>query len=362
MIVRYEGRDISDDVELASCTYDCREFGRLPELRCEFRDADGKWGGWNPQVGDTIEIDDTGTAPTGEMTVSSVRPFSGSMLLVATAHKANPSSERKWKNASFRAICSQLAGDLGLSASFQGASGPTFQRLWQHGETALDMLGWLCAMSGSLMDAHDGRLVIYGRSWAESQGSVGTLEIEPADELGFSRREPVGSVSVVQHSNYDWKPDHWVEFETTDSEKAHYKADFEGTQSVDGGVTASGEWQGKAWGKEVKFRPKEEDDRREELSASASGTGSESRTYVLPPWAWMKTSAAMQTAANGLLAYHNLARATGHVRQENVTPLTPGVCVDVECDENAMVAGKAVVTRVRVDYVGNESKIWWRPL
>lgn len=354
MKVVYEGRDISDSVEMSSCTYDCREMGRLPELRCEFRDADGKWGRWRPKAGDSIEISDAGGPPTGRLYVRSVRPSSGTMELVAWPLKSPPGSHtRTFRNASFRAVASRLAADLGLSLELHGTSGPPFKRFEQRGMRDLDALARLCALSGCLIDAYGGKLHLYGRAWAESRPPSGTVSIDAADRMEWRDEPRLASLELVQEPNYDWKPESWTQFETGPK-----KASFEGTQSVDGGVTATGAYKGE----QVKFRPEKEADRRDALSATARGAGSGSESLVLPEDVWFATSAAMRTAAGNLLAWRNAERAWGSVEQQELCEYTPGCTVEVECPDSPMVGGRAIVTRVRNDYAGGNSKIWWRPL
>ena len=76
MNVIYEGKDITDSVEVSYCIHDQYAEDHADTLTIQFQDRDKLWDQWNPKIDDTIQVRE-GNADTGKLYVRQVSPLPG---------------------------------------------------------------------------------------------------------------------------------------------------------------------------------------------------------------------------------------------------------------------------------------------
>lgn len=303
MIFEYEGRDIAALVSMTRCVYESREEGRVSRLIAEFEDQRGIWDSWNPQPGDCVAVSAKGAAATGKLYVRECRPTAiGYELRADALPRPDVEAIRTWRETTLCSVVSQLAAVLGLGVLFHGVSDMALSYVKQDGEGALPVLARLCSIAGCIFDVYGGVLHVCGRDWVESQASVGTVEIAGDSDYSFRRRQAFTRCSVEQ-------------------------------------TAISG------------VRPA--------LAATYGVAGYEFAT-VLDSRMGVPGTAELERACAGILACVNARQSFGNASSDSLSALSPGSVCDLSCPRSPSISGRAVITRVRNDYVNNRSKIWWR--
>lgn len=312
----YEGKDITDDVVVDSCVVDVRESGRLPVLKVTFDDADGDWGGWRPKAGDSIEATSDEACGSGKMYVSDANHTRGKMVITAVPVK-QPSMAKvqRWKNSSMLKAVNQMASQLGLGVAVHGAKDISFDYMQQTGSRNLACMAECCALLGCILDVFDGTAHVSSIAWAESQKPVGTLTIEEESSHECRSVNSIGSCSAFQSKLVDGEKD-------STFDKPY----------------------------------------RKELTASYKAGDGEPMAWEVPARIGFANASQLRQCCKGLVSYQASRRPLSSAVLDSLVPWTPGAVIETKCVEIPSASGKAMVARVRADFVSGKTKVWWHAL
>lgn len=309
MILKYKGADITDKVTVDKCVVESWGVGRLSEMRVEFDDAAGEWGSWSPEVGDAIEATCDGACGSGAMYVSEVRLCRGRAALTALPVPSPLTARQQvWTDSTMLKAANQLASQLSLGVAVHGAKDIAFKRLEQRGRSNLAALAECCALMGCMLDIFDGEAHIVSTQWAASQKPAGTIEISGESSHSMVATRPFASCS----------------------------------------------------GRQAALESKDRDLERKALSASFSSGKGAACAWEVPSHLWLSSASQIRRCCEGIVRYKNSAVGISSASMDGLVPWTPGAVVQVACDESGRMSGKAMVTRVRNDFVSKTSKVWWR--
>lgn len=316
MRLLYEGKDITDDVVVDSCVVDVRESGRLPVLKVTFDDADGDWGGWMPKAGDSIEATSDEACGSGKMYVSDANHTRGKMVITAVSVK-QPSMAKvqRWRKSSMLKAVNQMASQLGLGVAVHGAKDISFDYLQQAGARNLACMAECCALLGCMLDIFDGTAHVSSIAWAASQKPVGTLTIEDESDHECRSISGIGSCSAFQSKIVDGEKD-------STFDKPY----------------------------------------RKELTASYKAGDGEPMAWEVPARIGFANASQLRQCCKGLVSYQESRRPLSSAMLDSLVPWTPGAVIETKCVEIPSASGKAMVARVRADFVSGKTKVWWHAL
>lgn len=316
MRLLYEGKDITDDVVVDSCVVDVRESGRLPVLKVTFDDADGDWGGWRPKAGDYIEATSDEACGSGKMYVSDANHTRGKMVITAVPVK-QPSMAKvqRWRKSSMLKAVNQMASQLGLGVEVHGAKDISFDYLQQTGARNLACMAECCALLGCMLDVFDGTAHVSSIEWAASQNPVGTLTIEDESDHECRSVNGIGSCSAFQSKIVDGEKD-------STFDKPY----------------------------------------RKELTASYKAGDGEPMAWEVPARIGFSSASQLRQCCKGLVSYQASRRPLSSAVLDSLVPWTPGAVIETKCVEIPSASGKAMVARVRADFVSGKTKVWWHAL
>jgi hypothetical protein len=116
MKIIYQDTDISDEVKIVSCVHDMYADSCIDTLCISF-ESPAKWDIWNPQLGDSIEIQNGSGSLTGKLYLQSLSP--GETFRI-TAIPYNPAVvipvSRSWERVKLSQICADIAAAYGLKS------------------------------------------------------------------------------------------------------------------------------------------------------------------------------------------------------------------------------------------------------
>lgn len=295
MKVVYEGEDIYPHVSVGRCWHDMNAWGALDELNISFGDTRDLWDGWSPKNGDTIEVID-GAARTGKMFVRDVRPYPSSMDLRAypVPQSMREAKCRSWESVHLMQLARQIASEAGMELESYGVSDALYAYVEQRNESDLSFLNKRLTYEGAGMIAFDGKLVVFGGEWAESQEASKTLEIT-----------------------------HAVDYEIEDNSTRAY-----GCCTVTDGATSA------TYGSEGRLLKRVIDDKLTDEGEA------------------MRFARGLLWEANRGLAQIRISTDT------MLRAYAPGSVVNVDASSAPSWNGKLLVTRLRHDYFDCKSKAW----
>jgi hypothetical protein len=194
MEIKYEGKDIADDVTMISCVHDMYASSRIDTLRPSFEKSE-KWEEWDPQTGDKIEIT-SDPINTGSMYVSGINPGETFTLpcLPFSLQKLKVGG-RSWEKVKLSQLAKDIAESYGLSADYQAKADPTYTYCSQGAQDGLTWLGKRLMLEGLIYVAFDGKLIILDDTDIESADPSETIEI--TGERSFWQYPLYGSAKVT---------------------------------------------------------------------------------------------------------------------------------------------------------------------
>lgn len=292
----YNDKDITSDISIMACYHQMRAWGGMDELHVTFSDDKGIWDQWAPAAGDRIRVTD-GPTDTGVMYVRRVRPMSGSYEI--SAYPAPQSvwtpKARSWNQVHLLQLISQIASDNGLSFETYGVDDQLYTHVEQRNTPDIVFLNKRITLEGANMVVFNGKLIVYDGLWAESQA--------PADSYTLFRD---------------------VEYELKDDQMALW----DGCEVTDGTTSAT-------------FRLKSGKELKKVVDLTLSSQEEAARF------------------ARGALREANREARSMVIEAKNLlTKFAAGSVMDLKVYFSSSWDGKALIYRIRNDYVRNRSKIW----
>lgn len=179
MKLYYNKTDIYGDVSVNYCVHEMFAEKQADTLVIRFNDVKGVWSKWNPADGDTIRLVE-GASDTGKMFIYSMKSENGLFTIRAMSMPKSGTTKKSksWEGVRFLQLANEIAGNHGLTFQNYGCSDQVYPYLIQENETDFALFSRLCTLEGCQMLIYDGRLLAYNEQYIESQTPAGTLEVD----------------------------------------------------------------------------------------------------------------------------------------------------------------------------------------
>lgn len=172
----YEGKDISQDVEIRKANLSENAGGELDSLEVHCNDPKGLWSQWNPSKNHTVQVKQNGF-DSGIFYADEILQQRGLITIKALPVKQEAKSEytRAWDNIQLLKMAQEIATKQGLSLEAYEVENYLYSRVDQYQQTDLDFLSKRCILESCALKVTNGKLVIFSEPYMESQGSVKTI-------------------------------------------------------------------------------------------------------------------------------------------------------------------------------------------
>lgn len=175
----YNGVDIYPDISLNYCVHEMQAEKQADTLVLRFNDVRGVWSKWQPKAGDTVRLQE-GAGDSGKMFVYSTKPENG--LFTVRAMSLPPSAATKksksWEGVRFLQLANEIAAAHGLTFQNYGCADQVYPYLAQNNETDFSLFCRLCTLEGCQMLIYDGRLLAYNEAYIEGQPATGEINVD----------------------------------------------------------------------------------------------------------------------------------------------------------------------------------------
>ena len=207
MNLYYNGTDIYNDVSVNYCVHEMHAEKQADTLVIRFNDTKGVWSKWNPAAGDVIRLKE-GASDTGKMFIHSMKPENGFFTIRAMAMPQSGTTRRSksWQGVRFLQVANEIAKNHGLTFQNYGCTDQVYSYLKQDNETDFAFFSRLCMLEGCQMLIFDGKLLAYREQYIEKQSPAGTLEVDENGKFSYhdNRAACYGSC-VVTGGKYSGK-------------------------------------------------------------------------------------------------------------------------------------------------------------
>ena len=179
MNLYYNGVDIYGDVSVNYCVHEMFAEKQADSLVLRFNDTKGVWSKWNPAEGDAIRFKE-GASDTGKMFIHSMKPENGLYTIRALSMPVTGKTTKSnsWEGVRFLQIANEIAGAHGLTFENDGCIDQVDPYLSQENETDFALFSRLCTLEGCQMLIYDGKLLAYNEAYIEAQAVAGSLEVD----------------------------------------------------------------------------------------------------------------------------------------------------------------------------------------
>lgn len=186
MNLYYNGTDIYSDVSVNYCVHEMYAEKQADTLVIRFNDTKGVWSKWNPADGDVIQFKE-GASDTGKMFLHSMKPENGLFTIRAMSMPKSGTTRKSksWEGVRFLQIANEVAGNHGLTFQNYGCEDQVYPYLKQDNETDFALFSRLCTLEGCQMLIYDGKLLAYNEAYIEGQTPAGTLEVDENGNFGY---------------------------------------------------------------------------------------------------------------------------------------------------------------------------------
>lgn len=179
MNLYYNGVDIYKDVSVNYCVHEMYAEKQADTLVIRFNDTKGVWSKWNPATGDEIRFIE-GASDSGKMFIHSMHPENGLYTIRAMSMPKSGATKksRSWEGVRFLQIGNEVAANHGLTFQNYGCVDQVYPYLKQDKETDFALFSRLCTQEGYQMLIYDGKLLAYNEQYIESQTPAGELTVD----------------------------------------------------------------------------------------------------------------------------------------------------------------------------------------
>lgn len=196
----YNGADIYNDVSVNYCVHEMYAEKQADTLVIRFNDTKGVWSKWNPAAGDTIRFVE-GASDTGKMFIHSMKPENGLFTIRAMSMPKSGSTKRSksWEGVRFLQLGGEIAARHGLTFQYFGCADQVYPYIKQDNETDFAFYSRLCMLEGCAMLIYDGKLLVYNEAYIEKQTPAGSLDVDINGKFDYddNRSKCYGSCEVT---------------------------------------------------------------------------------------------------------------------------------------------------------------------
>lgn len=200
MNLYYNEADIYNDVSVNYCVHEMHAEKQADTLVIRFNDTKGVWSKWNPAAGDTLRFKE-GASDTGKMFIHSMKPENGLFTIRAMSMPKSGATKKSksWEGVRFLQLANEFAANHGLTFKNYGCADQVYQYLRQDNEGDFSMFSRLCMLEGCQMLIYDGCLLAYNEQYIENQTPAGALEVDENGNFTYqdNRAACYGSCEVA---------------------------------------------------------------------------------------------------------------------------------------------------------------------
>ena len=195
----YNGTDIYSDVSVNYCVHEMYAEKQADTLVIRFNDTKGVWSKWNPAAGDVVRFTE-GASDTGKMFIHSMKPENGLFTIRAMSMPRSGATKKSksWEGVRFLQLANEIAKNHGLTFQNYGCTDQVYPYLRQENETDFALFSRLCMLEGCQMLIYDGKLLAYNEQYIEGRTPAGTLEVDANGKFSYqdNRAACYGSCEV----------------------------------------------------------------------------------------------------------------------------------------------------------------------
>lgn len=200
----YEGKDITDHVDILKCFHRDVSYGRSDCLELELDHA-AAWYAWQPGQDDAIRAIHNGY-DTGTLYLNAILPEKGRYRILATGIKsaAQRKTHTAYENKTLDELFAACAAECEMGHALYGPDGGLlYPFLTRNNEGCAAFLGRLMEWEGAALKAVNGRLTGIGITYAQDIASKQTIQIAAnQDGVTHIRRNGVKLSSVTVRTPY----------------------------------------------------------------------------------------------------------------------------------------------------------------
>jgi hypothetical protein len=315
----YNGTDIYNDVSVNYCVHEMFAEKQADTLVIRFNDTKGVWSKWQPAAGDTVRLKE-GASDTGKMFIHSMKPENGLFTIRAMSMPKTGQilKSKSWEGVRFLQLANEFAASHGLDFKNYGCEDQLYPYIKQENESDFALFSRICTLEGCQMLIFDGALLAYNEQYIEGQQPAGSLEIDENGVFTYAdnREAMFGSCEVASGS-------------------------FSGKFVADAANS-------------VVLRPKS----IMEASRTVTGLPASKDRQTLQ----CTSNAEAARFAKGLLRNANKYGRTGQFSKALMTGYAAASLVTLSTTKASMWDGTVFVYKVRHDFVGNKSTVYFRDL
>ena len=168
-----------------------------------FNDTKGTWSKWQPAEGDTVQFKE-GASDTGKMFVHSMKPENGLFTIRAMSmpKSGKTKKSKSWEGVRFLQLANEFAGNHGLTFQNYGCVDQVYPYIKQDNETDFALFHRLCTLEGCQMLIFDGKLLAYNEQYIEGQTPAGSLSVDENGVFSYedNRDGMYGSCEIASGS------------------------------------------------------------------------------------------------------------------------------------------------------------------
>ena len=202
MILIYEGVDISEDVVVNKCVNDMRIDGFPDAVRLVLAD-DGTWDAWFPRFGERF-VARNGQADSGLMHIHAVEPGSGVYVLRASSVPLDMEQTARsgtWEDVTLSLLAQEIAARNGLQYVPQPFEDRCYDLVVQEHQPDLAFLRHRCLLEGLSFVVLDQRLVLFDLARIEAQEPACIIGAGDSDARYALTEDAAGSYGACEVSN-----------------------------------------------------------------------------------------------------------------------------------------------------------------
>lgn len=178
----YEGKDITQAVEINKADITDTAGGIADSLEIYANDTKGLWSSWKPQKNDTIQLNQNGFS-SGLMFIDELEQQRGFYIIRALSlpQKAKTHNTKCWEDVRFLEFAGEIANKYGFELQTYGIENYLYSRLDQNEQADFEFLAFRCMLEGYMLKISDKKVIIYDERYMESQPAAKTIYLSDFD-------------------------------------------------------------------------------------------------------------------------------------------------------------------------------------
>lgn len=182
MQLYYEGKDITNSIEIRKADITDNAGEELDSLDLILNDTKGLWSAWGPEKNNSVQIKAEGF-DSGIMYIDEISQQRGSIIIRALPIKqeAKTPYNKAWDNVRFMEFCQDIAKKQSLELKTYGIENYLYPRVDQHEQADLRFLAWRSLLEGYTLKVTNGSIVIFSEKYMENQDPIKILTPDDID-------------------------------------------------------------------------------------------------------------------------------------------------------------------------------------